>query len=131
MYIVQEAWWENVGWGTFLDDHFVQVWMKLKEECLLAIPRRIDTDDGNGEYQLHIFCDGSAKAYGAIAYRVAQCDLILSKERVAPLKNRTLPQLELTTVEVRPLLAKKLMETLDTFKEVSFGPTMKFVCTGL
>lgn len=51
---------------------------------------------------LHAFCDASLKAYGAVAYIVTGNEVTLrtSNSRVAPLKNRTIPHLELTALLV-------------------------------
>ena len=61
-----------------------------------------------------------AKAYGAVAYYVAgsQCRLMMSKARVAPLKRRTLPQLELTALQVGTQLAVYLYKQVGDFEDV-------------
>ena len=55
-----------------------------------------------------IFTDASSKAYGAAAYVVSKnfSQLLTSKARVCPLKGRTLPQLEITGIQVGALLAE-------------------------
>ena len=57
----------------------------------------------------------SSSAYGAVAYLVANGDskLITSKARVTPLKTRTLPQMELTAIQVGHNLVQHLKENLD------------------
>ena len=54
------------------------------------------------ESELHVFCDTSELAYAAAAYictknneRKIECNLILAKSRVTPLKKLNLPRLEL------------------------------------
>ena len=90
--------------------------MGKKEDCILGtkltIPRQIDTSK-NYNLQLHIFCDASEKAYGVAAYSgtANHREMIMSKTRVAPIKPRTLPQLELTAVEMGTRLAAYLLET--------------------
>ena len=60
-------------------------------------------------YQLHIFCDDSLRAYGAVAYlRVCSsseihCSLLMCKVRQTPLDNkslRTVPRIELNAAKL-------------------------------
>ena len=56
--------------------------------------------ESNTDKQLHLFCDASIKAYGAIAYfrliKTGEVVFIISKSRIAPIKHKlTLPRLEL------------------------------------
>ena len=52
-------------------------------------------------YELHVFCDASQLAYGAVAYlrkignNEASSDIVFNKTQVAPLKAITIPRLEL------------------------------------
>ena len=117
--LLQEAWKEKLGWDTVLPEQYSQTWETIKEDCILGtnvtIPRQIDTN--NTDYtQLHIFCDASTKAYGVVAYSVTDnhSELIMSKARVAPIKTRTLPQLELTALEMGTRLATYLINTIQT-----------------
>ena len=68
----------------------------------------------NIDYQLHIFCDTSAYAFGAVAYALREglSQLITSKARVTPVKTRTLPKLELTAIQIGVRLANYITRTL-------------------
>ncbi|XP_055708965.1 uncharacterized protein LOC129805218 [Phlebotomus papatasi] len=67
----------------------------------IAIPRWISIFPKPLRLELHAFCDASIRAYGVAVYAVTQCEnefhscLLLSKSRVAPLKELTVPRLEL------------------------------------
>lgn len=65
---------------------------------------------------LHVFTDDSARASGTCAYFVPQQQfhLITAKGRVAPLKKRTLPQLELTAILTGTHLAMLIKQTMST-----------------
>ena len=111
--LVQEAWREKLDWDTVLPEYYSLEWEQIKEDCILganiSVPRQIDTKASDST-QLHIFCDASSKAYGVVAYSVTDnhSELIMSKTRVAPIKPRTLPQLELTAIEMGTRLATYL-----------------------
>ena len=65
---------------------------------------------------LHVFADASMKAYSAVAYlqRAEQVDFLMAKFRVSPLKDTTLPRLELRAVVTAAHLAKFIVSTLQT-----------------
>ena len=70
--------------------------------------------------QLHIFCDSSQQAYGAVAYlRGLSADdgihtaFLMAKTRVAPLKTTTLPRLELLAALLGAKLFQFLNKTLE------------------
>ena len=64
----------------------------------VEFPRYTLSEDVPGN--LYLFCDASKSAYGFAAYMVqnGNSHLIFSKVKVAPLKSRTLPVLELLSV---------------------------------
>ena len=64
---------------------------------------------------LHVFADASMKTYGAIAYlqSAEKVDLVMAKSRVSPLKDTTLPRLELRAAVTAAHLAKFIVSTLQ------------------
>ena len=69
--------------------------------------------------QLHVFCDASEIAYGAVAYfrtvthgRV-NVSFVISKTRLAPIKTLTIPRLELQAAVVTTWLKSKILEEID------------------
>lgn len=71
---------------------------------------------------LYIFCDASKKAYGFVAYFVqnGNSTLVFAKAKVAPLKSKTLPTLELLAVF---LAVKCLGNILEMFSNISIKNT--------
>ena len=119
---LQELWKDSKGWDDPLDPETIDTFNGLVSEYRLLdqlqFPRMVSTkSDG---CRLHVFCDASAKAYGAVAYLCHdnKTRLLTSRCRVAPLKTRTIPQLELTAVLVGCRLASHLLEVLPKKFEV-------------
>ena len=102
--MIQELWTQKLSWDeplsiilegkwrTWLDD--------IKRLLAVAVPRPYFASI-QGQLQLEIFCDSSPAAYGAVAYLRQESlpnyrtALVMAKSRVAPLKQKTLPFLEL------------------------------------
>ena len=67
----------------------------------ISIPRCLKPEVSSGVSTLHVFSDASIAAYGAAAYlswstpTSPKVSLVSSKARVAPLKQSTIPRLEL------------------------------------
>ena len=99
---LQELWKNGLDWDQSLSSEFTKQWTDIAqntEKALeLEIPRMyLQGEEDISNSTLHIFTDASAKAYGACAYIVTekQSSLVMAKSRVAPLKQITIPKLEL------------------------------------
>ena len=69
-------------------------------------------------YVLYGFCDASAAAYAAVVYLCVDSDstcFVVSKTRVSPLSQQTIPRLELLSCL---LLARLLSHTFEVLREV-------------
>ncbi|XP_071153539.1 uncharacterized protein [Mytilus edulis] len=77
--------------------------------------------------ELHVF---SLKAYGACAYLVSgkETVLIMSKNRVAPLKQLTIPKLELSTALIGARLVKHLKLYLDVTSVTLWSDSQITLC---
>ena len=103
--MMQELWKHNLTWDKELPDSFKENWVKWLNELQnltpLEIPRQYFNNVGS-EVQLHVFCDSSQLAYGAVAYLKGTtpksgttCTFVMSKSKVATVKPQTMPRLEL------------------------------------
>ena len=120
--MMQELWKHNLKWDKELPESFKENWVKWLKELQnltpLEIPRQYFNNVGS-EVQLHVFCDSSQLAYGAVAYlrgttpkRGTKCTFVMSKSKVAPIKPQTMPRLELLAAVLGAELAKYLSNTI-------------------
>lgn len=72
------------------------------------------------EARLHHFADASENAYGTASYLVlvderrrTHCSFVMGKSRVAPLRQVTIPRLELTAAVVAVKVDKMLQEEMQ------------------
>ena len=66
--------------------------------------------------ELHIFCDASEKAHGAAAYlkHNHSLSLVMAKSRVAPVKEITLPRLELMATLIGTRIARFITTSVQS-----------------
>ena len=117
--MIQELWKLKIGWDDNLPEEQKIKWEKwISELCNLkplSIQRPYLTDTFK-ETQLHIFCDSSKYAYGAVAYfrgtsaNNTSTAFVMAKTKVAPVKTQTLPRLELSAALLGANMLKYLQE---------------------
>ena len=118
---MQELWKQHLEWDEPLPKELSTAWTAIVKEIEGAtqttLPRRYFQHSklNLGNTQLHFFADASTKAYGAVAYlsNGNQTSLVISKSRVAPLKQLTLPQLELMAALTAARLANFVTKSLQ------------------
>ena len=115
---------KQFDWDDPLPEEIKDLWRNLFEDIEklkgVKFPRCLKPSITSGPSQLHVFADASISAYGAVAYLlwptpdVPEVRLISAKARVAPLRQSTIPRLELMAA----LLASRLAKTIyEEFKE--------------
>ena len=103
--IIQDCWKLKVGWDETVPQALHTKWQAIASQLHLikglAIPRHLVLPEYM-EVQIHGFCDASQSGYGACLYiRSSDADgrvlvqLACAKSRVAPVKQQTIPRLEL------------------------------------
>ncbi|XP_057369839.1 uncharacterized protein LOC130690968 [Daphnia carinata] len=121
--LFQELWQIKIGWDDEVpketEIQFRDIVEDLKSIEKIQVPRMISLAPNKHMQELHIFCDASTKAYGAVAYAKSQYPnfvrLICCKTRAAPLpKNEvSLPRLELLSAELGSVLAERIVNAID------------------
>ncbi|XP_065920288.1 uncharacterized protein [Dysidea avara] len=118
--LMQELWKQQVRWDEPLEDDFIIRWSQVAADIEgvagMVMTRRYSVMCTNQCVYLHVFADASLKAYGAVAYLQSadQVDLLMAKSRVSPLKDTTLPRLELRAAVIAAHLAKFIVSTLQS-----------------
>lgn len=114
--MIQKLWITGVGWDDEAPTEIIKEWCTYREELLslsdIKIPRWAKTRANDIKRELHGFCDASKTAYAAVVYlRVIDSDgeiqvtLVAAKSKVAPIKQISIPRLELCgAVELTRLL---------------------------
>lgn len=118
---------EKKGWDEEISSSHCELWYQwLKDFSELAdfkMKRCIKPDEfgPTDKAQLHHFSDASEQAYGTASYLILQnkhgethCCFVMSKSRVAPLKQVSIPRLELTAA----VLSVKMDKMLKTEMQI-------------
>ncbi|XP_039951398.1 uncharacterized protein LOC120768688 [Bactrocera tryoni] len=107
---VQNLWLAKLSWDTPLPSNLQETWMRYRNSLQtlerIKIPRWLGIRE-HAVLTLHGFCDASTKAYAAVIYLRntianggSHTSLIVAKTRVAPLKEMTIPRLELSAAQL-------------------------------
>ena len=124
--LLQELCRRKLEWDEEINESEKKQWLrwlsdlsKLKEVKI----GRCFKPDGFGEIQtaeLHLFSDGSRDGYGAVAYlRLVDdrdrihCCFVLGRARVVPIREITIPRLELSVAVVSVQLRETIQRELD------------------
>ncbi len=118
--IIQQLWAKKRDWDDpELPPTLKAAWISWESELehlrAVSIPRcylTAFTTTAEQNISLHVFCDASEKAYGAVAYFAVQSDsdinisFIIARSRVAPKRQQSMPRLELCAALAGAQLAK-------------------------
>ncbi|XP_055634288.1 uncharacterized protein LOC129774553 [Toxorhynchites rutilus septentrionalis] len=127
--LLQQLWAISLCWDEEVPLEIRKKWRRLIEEFPNLTNFRIDRYAFMpGKVQLHCFADASELAYGACVYARSEAmdgsiriELLMSKSRVAPLKKRSIPRLELCAAQIAAHLFTKVKAALDMeFSSIHF-----------
>ncbi|CAK1600373.1 unnamed protein product [Parnassius mnemosyne] len=136
--MIQRLWLSNLGWDDELPSELVEEWLSYREALQelqgIEIPRWIKTTSRCKEVQLHGFADASSVAYAAVVYiKVLDEDdrvhvtMVASKTKVAPLKQLTIPKLELCAAVLLAMLLHDLSGLCDIHMDQIYAWTDSMV----
>ncbi|XP_031333913.1 uncharacterized protein LOC116163925 [Photinus pyralis] len=125
--ILQKLWTLKLGWDEEVPSSIAAKWIKLKYQFpilnTLNIPRLVIAPNSIS-IELHGFADASEQAYGACIYvrslqegDIYHCNILCGKSRVAPIKQISLPRLELCAA----VLLTKLMIKVRTSLRITIS----------
>ena len=121
-FLIQELWRRNLPWDTPIPADLQQKWSSIAADIYKSIneqaslPRQYFSEPIKPQenVELHTFSDSSTVAYGAVALdrHDNHISFVMAKNRVAPLKKLTLPQLELMAALIGARLAHFIQQSL-------------------
>ncbi|XP_074629594.1 uncharacterized protein LOC141887235 [Acropora palmata] len=129
---MQELWQLSLKWDDELPCNVQQKWIqlftKMKEVDGIGFTRCMVPPETDKLPSLCVFADASQEAFGACAYirqkteqNTYEVTFVAAKSRVAPLKQLTIPRLELQAAVLASRLAKSILdESRIQFESVKF-----------
>ena len=126
--MMQDLWKLSVSWDEELPNNHKVKWIRWLhdiEQLNTINIRRAYFPGTITQVGLHIFCDSSKQACGAVAYLRGTIDnktystLLLAKSKVAPVKTQTTPRLELLAAVVGSKLAQYLTNVLQPATKIN------------
>ncbi|XP_071582288.1 uncharacterized protein, partial [Temnothorax nylanderi] len=128
--LIQSAWLQRLDWDDPLPAADAHCWRSFLEELPLLSRLRVNRWLGSGNedanVELHDFADASERGYAAAVYlRITRngtvaVHLLVAKSKVAPVKQVTLPWLELTAADLLTSLTDHTRSTLHLFTAPTF-----------
>ncbi|XP_039608848.1 uncharacterized protein LOC120528780, partial [Polypterus senegalus] len=117
---------EKFGWDEEVEVKHIQKWKKWMDDLKLLTDYKVNRcfkPTGFGTIktaQMHHFADASEDGYGTVTYLVLtneegkkHCSFLMGKSRVAPLKQITIPRMELTAAVMAVKMDKMLKGELQ------------------
>ncbi|XP_063540783.1 uncharacterized protein LOC134749694 [Cydia strobilella] len=129
---MQKLWQLGVAWDEELADDAKEEWLKFRNEIPalteVKINRWIHTNADKSSIEVHGFADASMSAYAAVVYVRAidtdgqvQVSLLTAKTKTAPLKQISMPRLEMCAAVLLCRLLKHVVSILKVQKHQVFA----------
>ncbi|GFT13515.1 integrase catalytic domain-containing protein [Trichonephila clavipes] len=120
----QKLWLTKTDWDSPIPQQLTEDWLKFQKAFnainYLTVPRWVILTADNTE-ELHVFADASSLAYAAAIYcrqkynSKIKVQLLVSKTKVAPVKQVSIPRLELCGAHLLSKLFKSVLRTLKHY----------------
>ena len=117
---------KRLGWDDTLEETDKEQWKRWLNDLPKLHQIQVDRcfkPKGFGEVkevELHLFSDASRQGYAAVAYlrlrdvtNQVHCAFVMGKARLAPIREISIPRLELTAAVISVRLSKVIREELD------------------
>ncbi|XP_053699051.1 uncharacterized protein LOC128746023 [Sabethes cyaneus] len=119
--VMQQLWTLSLDWDEEVPAEIQTIWISFISDLPQLAEFRIERYAfETGDVQLHCLADASDVAYGAcvyvrsdMGYGRIKVELLTSKSRVAPLKKRSIPRLELCAAKLAAQLVAKVGTALE------------------
>ncbi|XP_055701775.1 uncharacterized protein LOC129801041 [Phlebotomus papatasi] len=140
--LMQSLWKIQTDWDSTLDAEVCEKWLDYQNSVInsvnnIKVPRKFTSFEDPKSVQLFAFSDASERAYAACVY-IRSIDtennvssrLLCAKTKVAPLKQISLPRLELCGAVLLKRLVEKVISALSTpISEIhAFTDSMIVLC---
>ncbi|XP_062703957.1 uncharacterized protein LOC134286361 [Aedes albopictus] len=123
--LYQKCWLYDLNWHDKLPPTIEEAWIEVKENLHLLeevkLPRW--AANHNGRIELHGFSDASEEAYAAVVYLRSvdsngevHVTLLAAKTKVAPVRQISIPRLELNAAELLAKLMQQVATPLERFQ---------------
>ena len=118
--LLRELWSRKLHWDDVIPVQLQELWTALARDLVglndLKFPRQAINQDSS--LNLCIFCDASPNAYGFVVYGVQNwmSQFIFAKTKVAPMKSKTLPTLELLSAYLAIITLRTLLKSYAQMK---------------
>lgn len=130
--LMQQIWCLDLNWDDQLPTTILENWRIIRENLqvvdVISLPRSISHFANDHPLELHGFSDASIHAYAAVVYsRIIQPDgtykvtLLAAKTKVSPIKQITLPRLELCGAHLLSKLINKVRSDIQAAHIISFA----------
>ncbi|XP_068741884.1 uncharacterized protein [Montipora capricornis] len=124
--LLQELWRDKLPWDRQIPEPYLSQWQRWLEELprviTIGISRcyKVQSLRNSSTVQLHNFADASRRGYAAVSYLrfadekgVIHCSFVMGKTRNAPIREWTIPRLELQAAVLAARQSKIILRELD------------------